>query len=97
MKPEYADAAALREQSKKENADDDSVESEGGGDTAGFIGAWAVTDDGDVPPRMMIRGSATRAGGFGGVAINPTNGEVYGVGSNAVMTYLVPKFFVKKP
>ena len=89
--------AALREQSKRENADDDSVESEGGGDTAGFIGAWAVTDDGDVPPRMMIRGSATRAGGFGGVAINPANGEVYGVGSNAVMTYLVPKFFVKKP
>jgi len=46
---------------------------------------------------MMIRGPATRAGGFGGVAINPKDGEVYGVGSNAVMTYLVPKFFVKPP
>jgi hypothetical protein len=31
------------------------------------------------------------------VAVNPKNGEVYGVGSNAVMTYLVPHFFVKKP
>jgi hypothetical protein len=30
----------------------------------------AITDDGDVPPRMMIRGR-TRAGGFGGVAVNP--------------------------
>src|SRR5262245_48027148 len=89
--------AALREQAKREQKDDDDVDSEGGGDTAGFIGAWAVTDDGDVPPRMMIRGPATRAGGFGGVAINPKNGEVYGVGSNAVMTYLVPKFFVKRP
>jgi hypothetical protein len=73
------------------------VDDEGGGDTAGFIGAWAITDDGDVPPRMMIRGPGTRANGFGGVAINPKNGEVYGVGSNAVMTYLVPKFFVKRP
>ena len=88
--------AALRAQAKKEAKDDEDVDSEGGGDTAGFIGAWAVTDDGDVPPRMMIRGPATRAGGFGGVAVNPKNGEVYGVGSNAVMTYLVPNFF-KKP
>jgi DNA-binding beta-propeller fold protein YncE len=88
--------AALREQSRKES-DDDPVDGEGGGDTAGFIGAWAVTDSGDVPPRFMIRGPATRAGGFGGVAINPTDGEVYGVGSNAVMTYRVPSFFVKKP
>jgi DNA-binding beta-propeller fold protein YncE len=89
--------AALREQARRESREDDDVESEGGGDTAGFIGAWNVTDDGDVPPRMMIRGPATRAGGFGGVAINPKDGEVYGVGSNAVMTYLVPRFFVKKP
>ena len=88
--------AALRAQRTREDKDDD-VDGEGGGDTAGFIGAWAVTDSGDVPPRMMIRGPATRAGGFGGVAINPKNGEVYGVGSNAVMTYLVPRFFVKKP
>jgi DNA-binding beta-propeller fold protein YncE len=86
--------AALRAQAKKE--DDDPLDQEGGGDTAGFIGAWSVNDDGDVPPRLVIRGAATRANGFGGVAINPADGEVYGVGSNAVMTYLVPKFF-KKP
>jgi len=89
--------AALRAQAKKEDSDDDNVDQEGGGDTAGFIGVWSVKDDGDVPPRMMIRGGATRANGFGGVAINPKDGEVYGVGSNAVMTYLVPKFFVKGP
>ena len=89
--------AALREQAKKEKADDDAVDSEGGGDTAGFSGVWSVNEKGDLPPRFMIRGPATRAGGFGGVAINPKDGEVYGVGSNAVMTYLVPNFFVKKP
>jgi hypothetical protein len=86
--------AALRAQAKKE--DDDPVDQEGGGDTSGFIGAWSVNDDGDVAPRLLIRGPATRANGFGGVAINPQDGEVYGVGSNAVMTYLVPRFF-KKP
>lgn len=89
--------AALRAQKTREDKEDEAVDGEGGGDTAGFIGAWAITDSGDVPPRMMIRGPATRAGGFGGVAVNPKNGEVYGVGSNAVMTYLVPRFFVKKP
>ena len=88
--------AALRAQQARGERDDEPVDAEGGGDTAGFIGAWAITDNGDVPPRMIIRGPATRAGGYGGVAVNPKNGEVYGVGSNAVMTYLVPNFF-KKP
>jgi hypothetical protein len=87
--------AALKVQLALAYRDDDPVDAEGGGDTAGFIGAWSITDDGDVPPRMIIRGPATRAGGFAGVAINPKNGEVYGVGANAVMTYLVPHFFVR--
>jgi DNA-binding beta-propeller fold protein YncE len=87
--------AALREKQKREDKEDETVDTEGGGDTAGFIGAWSVEDDGDVAPRMIIRGPATRAGGFGGVALNPTNGEVYGVGNNSFMTYLVPGFFQK--
>jgi DNA-binding beta-propeller fold protein YncE len=87
--------AALRAQQGREERDDDAVDAEGGGDTAGFIGAWSVNDDGDVPPRMIIRGPNTKAGGFGGVAVNPANGEVYGVGTNSVMTYLVPNFFAK--
>jgi len=89
--------AALRLQVAKEaKEDEDEVDSEGSGDTAGFIGAWSVLDDGDVPPRFIIRGGATKANGYGGVAVNPKNGEVFGVGSNAVMSYLVPEFF-KKP
>jgi DNA-binding beta-propeller fold protein YncE len=89
--------AVLRAQAARGEREDEPLDAEGGGDTAGFIGAWSITDDGDVPPRMIIRGPATKAGGYGGVAVNPKNGEVYGVGSNAVMTYLVPNFFVKKP
>ena len=94
---EKALAALRAQQARGQRDEDDPVDAEGGGDTAGFVGAWSITDDGDVPPRMIIRGPATRSGGFAGVAVNPMNGEVYGVGSNAVMTYLVPNFFVKKP
>jgi hypothetical protein len=92
---EKALAALRAQQGRESRGDDDAVDSEGGGDTAGFIGAWSVNDDGDVPPRMIIRGPNTKAGGFGGVALNPLNGEVYGVGTNSVMTYLVPNFFQK--
>ena len=92
---EKALAEARRQAARKEKGDD-RVDDEGAGDTAGFIGAWSVNDDGDVQPRFIIRGPATKANGYGGVALDPKHGEVYGVGSNAVFTYLVPQFF-KKP
>lgn len=62
---------------------------------AGFIGVWDINDNGDVPPRMIIRGPETRSTGFAGVAFNPEAGEVYGVsgGLNGFLTYLVPQFF----
>jgi hypothetical protein len=64
---------------------------------AGFIGVWNVDDDGNVPPRMIIRGPETRSVGFAGVAFNPAGGEVYGVSGNlnGYLTYLVPQFFEK--
>jgi len=64
---------------------------------AGFIGVWHIDDNGDVPPRMIIRGPETRSTGFAGVAFNPAAGEVYGVsgGLNGFLTYLVPQFFEK--
>ena len=64
---------------------------------AGFIGVWNIDDNGNVPPRMIIRGPSVRAGGFAGVAFNPQQGEVYGVsggsGINGYLAYLVPQFF----
>jgi hypothetical protein len=62
---------------------------------AGFIGVWNIDDNGNVPPRMIIRGPETRAAGFAGVAFNPEAGEVYAVSGNlnGFLTYLVPAFF----
>ena len=64
---------------------------------AGFIGVWNIDDNGNVPPRMIIRGPSMRAAGFAGVAFNADQGEVYGVSGdvNGYLTYLVPQFFVK--
>jgi hypothetical protein len=64
---------------------------------AGFIGVWDINDNGDVPPRMIIRGPETRSTSFAGVAFNPQAGEVYGVSGslNGFLTYLVPQFFEK--
>jgi hypothetical protein len=65
--------------------------------TAGFIGAWSLDDDGDVPPRMVIRGPAVGASGFAGVAFSAKHGEVYGVSGslNGYVAWLVPEFFRK--
>jgi DNA-binding beta-propeller fold protein YncE len=62
---------------------------------AGFIGVWNIDDNGNVAPRMIIRGPSMRASGFAGVAFNPQAGEVYGVSGdvNGYLTYLVPQFF----
>lgn len=64
---------------------------------AGFIGVWNIDDNGNVPPRMIIRGPETRAAGFAGVAFNQEAGEVYGVSGslNGFLTYLAPQFFEK--
>ena len=63
--------------------------------SAGFIGAWRLTDDGDIPPRLIIRGPDVGAGGFAGVAFSAKHGELYGVsgGLNGYAAWLVPEFF----
>lgn len=65
--------------------------------SAGFIGAWSLSDDGDVPPRNIIRGPSVGMAGFAGVAFNTKHGELYGVsgGLNGYTVYLVPEFFLK--
>ena len=61
----------------------------------GFIGVWDIDDNGDVPPRALIQGPASRLIAPGGVALNPKRGEVYASdgGSSAYFAYLVPQFF----
>jgi DNA-binding beta-propeller fold protein YncE len=66
-------------------------------DKNGFIGVWSVTDDGDVPPRGVIKGPASGLVWPAGVAINPATHEVYTIDSvsNALFTFNTPEFFVK--
>jgi hypothetical protein len=66
--------------------------------SAGFIGAWRLTDDGDIPPRLIIRGPDVGATGYAGVAFSAKHGELYGVsgGLNGYTAWIIPEFF-KRP
>ena len=61
----------------------------------GFIGVWDIHDDGDMPPRAVIKGDNTFLVHPAGVAINPKSGEVYATDSvrNGLFTFLVPSLF----
>jgi DNA-binding beta-propeller fold protein YncE len=61
----------------------------------GFVGMWDIHDQGDVPPRGIIKGPGSYLVHPAGVAINPKSGEVFvtdGV-RNGMFTFLAPGFF----
>jgi len=68
-------------------------------DRTGFIGVWSIDDNGDVPPRGVIKGPATGLVWPAGVAFNPKLHEIYAIDSvsNALFTFKMPEFFVKPP
>ena len=80
---------------RREGVADDQEDEEGGSqlDRTGFIAVYGPDDNGDVPPRGIIKGPGIRHAGAGGVALNPKKGEVIAVGGNGVSTFLVPEFF----
>ena len=65
----------------------------------GFIGVWSIDDNGDVPPRGVIKGPATGLVWPAGVAINPKHHEIYAIDSvsNALFMFKMPEFFVQLP
>ena len=65
----------------------------------GFIGVWSIDDNGDVPPRGVIKGPASGLVWPAGVAINPARHEVYTIDSvsNALFTFKTPELFLKPP
>jgi hypothetical protein len=65
----------------------------------GFIGVWDVTDNGDVPPRAVIKGPATGLVWPAGVAINRRDREVYAIDSvsNGLFAFKMPEFFAPVP
>src|SRR5262245_20696853 len=82
---------------KEQEEDDDS--DEGRLDQMGFIAVYAPDDNGDIPPRAIIKGPGIRMAGAAGVALNPKKFEIITVGGNGFQTFLVPEFFraLKRP
>jgi hypothetical protein len=64
----------------------------------GFIGVWDISDNGDAPPRAVIKGPASGLVWPAGVALNPQSKEIYTIDSvrNGMFTYSVPEFFRRK-
>jgi DNA-binding beta-propeller fold protein YncE len=87
-----------REGFKPKDDDDDDSDS-GRLDQMGFIAVYAPDDNGDLPPRAIIKGPGIRLAGAAGVALNPKKKEIIAVGGNGFQTFLLPDFFkaFKKP
>jgi hypothetical protein len=67
--------------------------------TEGFIGVWDdLSDDGDVPPRSIIKGRSTGLVHPAGVAFNADEGEVMAPDAiwNGLFTFLKPELFAGK-
>src|SRR5262245_42610453 len=88
-----------REGFKAKEEDDDDDSDSGRLDQLGFIAVYAPDDDGDIPPRAIIKGPGIRLAGAAGVALNPKKKEIIAVGGNGFQTFLLPDFFkpLKKP
>jgi hypothetical protein len=89
----YTNEASLKKLRALDDRDEDAPRDLFG--TAGFIAAWRADDDGNVPPRFIIRGPSVGAAGFAGVAFDAKRGEVYGVSGelNGYVAWIVPQFF----
>ncbi len=66
-----------------------------GSDVLGFIGVWHINDEGDRPPRAIIKGPISGLVHPAGVALDVANGEIFVPDSvrNGVLTFLLPDFF----
>ena len=83
-----------REGFKAKEKDEDEDDSDSGRlDQMGFIAVYAPDDNGDIPPRAIIKGPGIRLAGAAGVALNPKKKEIIAVGGNGFQTFLLPDFF----
>ncbi|MBI1875869.1 MAG: hypothetical protein HYS05_18555 [Acidobacteria bacterium] len=83
----------------KGREDDDDDSDSGRLDQMGFIAVYAPDDNGDIPPRAIIKGPGIRLAGAAGVALNLKKKEIIAVGGNGFQTFLLPDFFraLKRP
>jgi len=77
----------------KEKDDEDDESDSGRLDQMGFIAVYGPDDNGDIPPRAIIKGPGVRLAGAAGVALNPRKNEIITVGGNGFQTFLLPDFF----
>lgn len=77
----------------KRSADEDDDGDSGRLDQMGFIAVYGPDDNGDIPPRAIIKGPGIRLAGAAGVALNPRKKEIIAVGGNGFQTFLLPEFF----
>ncbi len=65
----------------------------------GFIGVWRIDDNGDVPPRLVIRGAATKLIQPAALALAPPFKELFVTDSpsNSVYHFLIPEIFEPVP
>ena len=56
------------------------------------IGAWHITDNGDIPPAYLLTNPDGVTGGDR-IAVNPNAGEVIAENDDILFTYSVPEFF----
>src|SRR5712691_12591177 len=63
----------------KEREKDDEDDDSGRLDQMGFIAVYAPDDNGDIPPRAIIKGPGIRLAGAAGVAPNPKKKEIIAV------------------
>jgi hypothetical protein len=91
----YTNEASLKKLRALEENDEEQFGRGADPNTAGFIAAWKVTDDGNVPPRIILRGPNVGAKGFAGVAFNVKHGELYGVSGelNGYVAWIIPELF----
>jgi DNA-binding beta-propeller fold protein YncE len=82
-----------REGFKEKEQDDDDDSDSGRLDQMGFIAVYGPDDNGDIPPRAIIKGPGIRFAGAAGVALNPRKKEIITVGGNGFQTFLLPDFF----
>ncbi|HEX2714341.1 MAG TPA: hypothetical protein VHM88_19280 [Candidatus Acidoferrales bacterium] len=64
----------------------------------GFVGVWDITDNGDIPPKAIIKGPASGLIWPAGVALNSKDREIYTIDSvrNGMFAYSMPEFFGQK-
>jgi DNA-binding beta-propeller fold protein YncE len=77
----------------KDKGDEDDDSDSGRLDQMGFVAVYGPDDNGDIPPRAIIKGPGIRLAGAAGVALNPRKKEIITVGGNGFQTFLLPDFF----